>query len=96
MVGWDRTDAFVITSSSDHLLRVWDSRTGVLKRMLKGHEDNAYVIEAHPTDSRLILTAGHDGEFGLTVSKHSTVPSSGDDAGTGRGLLRAEATRARA
>ncbi|KAB7498071.1 Bromodomain and WD repeat-containing protein 3, partial [Armadillidium nasatum] len=61
MVGWDRTDKLVITASSDHLLRVWDSRTGELKRILEGHEDNAYVIEAHPTDDRLILTAGHDG-----------------------------------
>lgn len=61
MVGWDRSDSLVITASSDHLLRLWNSKTGQLLRILKGHEDNAYVIEAHPHDDRLVFTAGHDG-----------------------------------
>ncbi|XP_068220556.1 bromodomain and WD repeat-containing protein 3 isoform X2 [Palaemon carinicauda] len=63
MVGWNRTDEYVITASNDKWLRVWESATGQLKQILKGHEDNAYVIEAHPSESRLILTAGHDGQL---------------------------------
>lgn len=62
MVGWNRTDEYVITASSDKLLRVWDSKTGQLKQILRGHEDNSYVIEAHPFESRLILTGAHDGK----------------------------------
>lgn len=63
MVGWNQTDEFVITASNDKWLRVWDSCTGELKQILRGHEDNAYVIEAHPHEARLLLTAAHDGEF---------------------------------
>ncbi|XP_066989654.1 bromodomain and WD repeat-containing protein 3 isoform X2 [Macrobrachium rosenbergii] len=63
MVGWNRTDEFVITASNDKWLRVWESASGQLKQILKGHEDNAYVIEAHPSESRLVLTAGHDGQL---------------------------------
>lgn len=63
MVGWNQTDEFVITASNDKWLRVWDSCTGELKQILRGHEDNAYVIEAHPQEARLLLTAAHDGEI---------------------------------
>ncbi|KAK7075021.1 Bromodomain and WD repeat-containing protein 3 [Halocaridina rubra] len=63
MVGWNLTDEFVITASNDKWLRVWKSSTGQLMHILKGHEDNAYVIEAHPNEANLILTAGHDGQL---------------------------------
>lgn len=62
MVGWNRTDEYVITASNDKCLRVWESRTGRLRHILRGHEDNAYVIEAHPFEARLVLSAAHDGE----------------------------------
>lgn len=63
MVGWNQNDEFVITASTDKRLRVWDSSTGELKQILRGHEDNAYVIEAHPHEARLLLTAAHDGKY---------------------------------
>ncbi|XP_045122866.1 bromodomain and WD repeat-containing protein 3-like isoform X2 [Portunus trituberculatus] len=63
MVGWNQNDEFVITASTDKRLRVWDSQTGELKQILRGHEDNAYVIEAHPHEARLLLTAAHDGQL---------------------------------
>ncbi|KAK4329631.1 hypothetical protein Pmani_000034 [Petrolisthes manimaculis] len=63
MVGWNRTDEYVITASNDKCLRVWESRTGRLQYILRGHEDNAYVIEAHPFEARLILSAAHDGQL---------------------------------
>lgn len=31
--------------------------------LLQGHDDEVYVIEAHPFDSRIILSAGHDGNI---------------------------------
>ncbi|XP_063869262.1 PH-interacting protein-like isoform X2 [Scylla paramamosain] len=63
MVGWNQNDEYVITASTDKRLRVWDSQTGELKQILRGHEDNAYVIEAHPHEARLLLTAAHDGQL---------------------------------
>lgn len=61
MVGWTCDDIYVITSLSDHSLKVWCSRTGQLKHVLYGHEDEVFVIEAHPKDSRIFLSGGHDG-----------------------------------
>nr|XP_027220954.1 bromodomain and WD repeat-containing protein 3-like [Penaeus vannamei] len=63
MVGWNRSDEYVITASNDKWLRVWDSSQGKLKHILRGHEDNSYVIEAHPLENNIILTAAHDGQL---------------------------------
>lgn len=29
----------------------------------KGHDDEVFVLEAHPFDSRIMLSAGHDGNI---------------------------------
>ncbi len=31
--------------------------------LLQGHKDEAYVLEPHPTDRRIMLSAGHDGHI---------------------------------
>lgn len=31
--------------------------------LIKGHDDEVFVLEAHPYDSRIILSAGHDGNI---------------------------------
>lgn len=31
--------------------------------LLKGHDDEVFVLEAHPFDSRIMLSAGHDGNI---------------------------------
>uniref|UniRef100_A0A8D0AJD2 Bromodomain and WD repeat domain containing 3 n=1 Tax=Sander lucioperca TaxID=283035 RepID=A0A8D0AJD2_SANLU len=49
MVAWDRADSTVITAVSNYLL--------------KGHDDEVFVLEAHPFDSRIMLSAGHDGNI---------------------------------
>uniref|UniRef100_A0A7N6A2E5 Bromo domain-containing protein n=1 Tax=Anabas testudineus TaxID=64144 RepID=A0A7N6A2E5_ANATE len=61
MVAWDRHDNTVITAVNNHLLKVWNSYTGQLLHILKGHEDEVFVLEPHPFDPRIILSAGHDG-----------------------------------
>ncbi|XP_041659062.1 bromodomain and WD repeat-containing protein 3 isoform X2 [Cheilinus undulatus] len=63
MVAWDRQDKTVITAVNNHLLKVWDSYTGQLLHILKGHEAEVFVLEPHPFDSRIILSAGHDGNI---------------------------------
>jgi WD40 repeat protein len=61
MVGWSLDDKFVITAVNDCSLKVWDSYTGELRQVLKGHEDEVFVLETHTTDPRIVLSAGHDG-----------------------------------
>uniref|UniRef100_A0A3Q3EFY0 Bromodomain and WD repeat domain containing 3 n=1 Tax=Labrus bergylta TaxID=56723 RepID=A0A3Q3EFY0_9LABR len=63
MVAWDRTDNTVITAVSNYLLKVWSSTTGQLLHILSGHDDEVFVMEAHPIDSRILLSAGHDGNI---------------------------------
>uniref|UniRef100_A0A669ES94 Bromodomain and WD repeat domain containing 3 n=1 Tax=Oreochromis niloticus TaxID=8128 RepID=A0A669ES94_ORENI len=63
MVAWDRTDSTVITAVSNYLLKVWSTSTGQLLHILSGHDDEVFVLEAHPFDSRIMLSAGHDGNI---------------------------------
>ncbi|XP_029700101.1 bromodomain and WD repeat-containing protein 3 isoform X2 [Takifugu rubripes] len=61
MVAWDRHDGMVVTAVNNCLLKVWNSYTGELLHILKGHEAEVFVLEPHPFDSRIMLSAGHDG-----------------------------------
>ncbi|KAG7274129.1 hypothetical protein CRUP_011464 [Coryphaenoides rupestris] len=63
MVAWDRGDRTVITAVSNFLLKVWNSHTGQLLHVLSGHDDEVFVLEAHPFDPRVMLSAGHDGNI---------------------------------
>ncbi|KAI4892671.1 hypothetical protein NFI96_022685, partial [Prochilodus magdalenae] len=63
MVAWDRSDRTVITAVSNLLLKVWNSTNGQLLHVLSGHDDEVFVLEAHPFDWRIMLSAGHDGNI---------------------------------
>uniref|UniRef100_H3AV68 Bromodomain and WD repeat domain containing 1 n=1 Tax=Latimeria chalumnae TaxID=7897 RepID=H3AV68_LATCH len=63
MIAWDQCDSSVITAVNNHLLKVWNSYTGQLLHILTGHEDEVFVLEPHPFDSRIMLSAGHDGSL---------------------------------
>ncbi|XP_037835020.1 bromodomain and WD repeat-containing protein 3 isoform X3 [Kryptolebias marmoratus] len=63
MVAWDRTDSTVITAVSNYLLKVWSVASGQLLHVLSGHDDEVFVLEAHPFDPRIMLSAGHDGNI---------------------------------
>lgn len=63
MVSWDSSDKWVITAVSDHTLKVWNSETGELVQVLRGHKDEVFVLEAHPFDTNVLLSAGHDGQI---------------------------------
>lgn len=65
MLNWDKSDQWVITASSDHSIKVWNSFTGDLIQVLNGHKDETYVVESHPLDSKILLSAGHDGKLFL-------------------------------
>nr|XP_033797347.1 bromodomain and WD repeat-containing protein 1 isoform X2 [Geotrypetes seraphini] len=63
MIAWDRFDTLVITAVNNHLLKVWNSVSGQLLHNMMGHEDEVFVLEPHPFDSRIMLSAGHDGNI---------------------------------
>ena len=53
--------AQVISSVSDYTLRVWDSQTGAEVQRLVGHQAQIHILEAHPFDHRLAMSASYDG-----------------------------------
>uniref|UniRef100_A0A6I8MZK2 Bromodomain and WD repeat domain containing 1 n=1 Tax=Ornithorhynchus anatinus TaxID=9258 RepID=A0A6I8MZK2_ORNAN len=63
MIAWNQNDSLVVTAVNDHLLKVWNSHTGQLLHNLVGHADEVFVLETHPFDSRIMLSAGHDGNI---------------------------------
>lgn len=40
-----------------------DTVAGVLVQVLRGHKDEVFVLEAHPFDTNVLLSAGHDGQI---------------------------------
>uniref|UniRef100_A0A8C4UPU2 Bromodomain and WD repeat-containing protein 1 n=1 Tax=Falco tinnunculus TaxID=100819 RepID=A0A8C4UPU2_FALTI len=63
MIAWNQNDNYVVTAVNNHLLKVWNSSTGQLLHDLVGHTDEVFVLETHPFDSRIMLSAGHDGNI---------------------------------
>ncbi|NXY69616.1 BRWD1 protein, partial [Glareola pratincola] len=63
MIAWNQNDNYVVTAVNNHLLKVWNSFTGQLLHDLVGHADEVFVLETHPFDSRIMLSAGHDGNI---------------------------------
>uniref|UniRef100_A0A8D2LLB9 Bromodomain and WD repeat domain containing 1 n=1 Tax=Varanus komodoensis TaxID=61221 RepID=A0A8D2LLB9_VARKO len=63
MIAWSQNDNLVATAVNNHLLKVWNSYTGQLLHDLTGHVDEVFVLEPHPFDSRIMLSAGHDGNI---------------------------------
>ncbi|XP_062454999.1 bromodomain and WD repeat-containing protein 1 isoform X1 [Rhea pennata] len=63
MIAWNQNDNYVVTAVNNHLLKVWNSYTGQLLHDLVGHADEVFVLETHPFDSRIMLSAGHDGSI---------------------------------
>ena len=61
MVQWSRDDALAITAVADASLKVWNTRTGCLVTILRGHTSLVYTLEPHPLTENIFLSAGHDG-----------------------------------
>ncbi|KAL9866834.1 LOW QUALITY PROTEIN: bromodomain and WD repeat-containing protein 1-like [Geothlypis trichas] len=62
MIAWNQNDNYVVTAVNNHLL-IWNSSTGQLLHDLVGHADEVFVLETHPFDCRIMLSAGHDGNI---------------------------------
>lgn len=51
----------LLLAGSDRVIRVWDVKTWSLQQLLQGHTDAVHVLEGHPLDPRLVMSAGYDG-----------------------------------
>ncbi|KAG0252006.1 Bromodomain and WD repeat-containing protein 3, partial [Mortierella polycephala] len=64
MAIWSLDDSAVVLTTSLGEIKVFDSKTGGLIHTLKGHVrgSSIYVVDVHPQDGRLLMTAGYDGQ----------------------------------
>uniref|UniRef100_A0A0K8SSX6 BRWD/PHIP N-terminal domain-containing protein n=2 Tax=Lygus hesperus TaxID=30085 RepID=A0A0K8SSX6_LYGHE len=65
MVCWSADDSYLITSVNDNTIKIWNPINGRLLNILKIHKDEVYVLENHPDNPRVMLSAGHDGAVHL-------------------------------
>ncbi len=50
---------WIATSGSDHLVKIWNRETGVLRRVLQGHAAHIRALAAAP-DGRKLYSASED------------------------------------
>ncbi|KAF9919071.1 Bromodomain and WD repeat-containing protein 3 [Lobosporangium transversale] len=64
MAIWSLNDSTVILTTSLGEIKIFDSITGKLVHTLNGHArgSSVYVVDVHPNDDRIIMTAGYDGQ----------------------------------
>ncbi|KAG0066354.1 Bromodomain and WD repeat-containing protein 3 [Linnemannia elongata] len=64
MAIWSLDDSAVILTTSLGEIKIFDSVTGEWMHTLKGHapRSSIYVVDVHPQDSRILMTAGYDGQ----------------------------------
>ena len=51
----------VLSSVSDHTIRVWDAQGGVEVQRLVGHQAQVHILECHPFHHQLAMSASYDG-----------------------------------
>lgn len=61
MVAWTCDDIHVLTAVSDFTVKLWRASSGQLVSTFNSHTTEVYVLETHPIDPYLMLSAGHDG-----------------------------------
>jgi bromodomain and WD repeat domain-containing protein 1/3 len=54
-------DGQILAAVTDNSLRVWDTATGEQLHTLKLHTGSVFVLECHPTDPRMAMSASYDG-----------------------------------
>jgi WD40 repeat protein len=65
MVRWSGDGRTIVASLDDASLCLWDAAGGALLSRLRQHTREVFVVEPHPFDPRMVLTAGHDGHLFL-------------------------------
>ncbi|KAF9393168.1 Bromodomain and WD repeat-containing protein 3 [Podila verticillata] len=64
MAIWSLDDSTVILTTSLGEIKIFNSRTGQWMHTLKEHVrgSSIYVVDVHPHDKRILMTAGYDGQ----------------------------------
>lgn len=61
MIIWSLDNRFVLAAIMDCRICVWNASDGSLVHSLTGHTDSTYVLDVHPFNPRIAMSAGYDG-----------------------------------
>ncbi|KAL9225130.1 hypothetical protein vseg_001088 [Gypsophila vaccaria] len=62
MIVWSLDNRFVLATIMDCRICVWNAADGSLVHSLTGHTDSTYVLDVHPFNPRMAMSAGYDGK----------------------------------
>ncbi|KAF5455370.1 hypothetical protein F2P56_024959 [Juglans regia] len=61
MIVWSLDNRFVLAAIMDCRICVWNAVDGSLVHSLTGHSESSYVLDVHPFNPRIAMSAGYDG-----------------------------------
>ncbi|KNA26026.1 hypothetical protein SOVF_000950 [Spinacia oleracea] len=62
MIVWSLDNRFVLAAIMDCRICVWNAADGSLVHCLTGHTESTYVLDVHPYNPRIAMSAGYDGK----------------------------------
>lgn len=62
MIVWSLDNRFVLAAIMDNRICVWNASDGSLVHSLAGHTASTYVLDVHPFNPRIAMSAGYDGK----------------------------------
>ncbi|KAL5724021.1 hypothetical protein ACHQM5_007336 [Ranunculus cassubicifolius] len=62
MIVWSLDNRFVLAAIMDCRICVWNAVDGSLVHSLNGHSESTYVLDVHPFNPRVAMSAGYDGK----------------------------------
>ncbi|XP_062083588.1 uncharacterized protein LOC133789944 isoform X2 [Humulus lupulus] len=62
MIVWSLDNRFVLAAIMDCRICVWNAVDGSLVHSLTGHSASSYVLDVHPFNPRIAMSAGYDGQ----------------------------------
>ncbi|KAG9139397.1 hypothetical protein Leryth_017313 [Lithospermum erythrorhizon] len=62
MIAWSLDNRFVLAAIMDCRICVWNAADGSLVHSLTGHTESTYVLDVHPFNPRIAMSAGYDGK----------------------------------
>eukprot|EP00850_Spirogloea_muscicola_P004989 SM000022S07203 [mRNA] locus=s22:504694:512564:+ [translate_table: standard] len=60
---WSLDNRFVMAAIMDCRICVWNAADGSLVHSLSGHDKQTYVLDVHPFNPRIAMSAGYDGKI---------------------------------
>ncbi|ONK63196.1 uncharacterized protein A4U43_C07F12390 [Asparagus officinalis] len=62
MIVWSLDNRFVLAAIMDCRICVWNASDGSLVHSLVGHSESTFVLDVHPFNPRIAMSAGYDGK----------------------------------